>query len=100
MGAHAHRKQVTTGPEPVPVSGAPSEAATVAEERSKLLARKYGGHGLSQGEQERLQLLTARLEELLPPVSIRDLEALLEMTEEVERIRERARERRQRSGLI
>lgn len=72
------------------------EVEAVAGERSMLLARKHGGQKLSPGEQERLATLTARLEKLLPPVSIRELETLLEMAEEVERIRERARERRQR----
>ena len=74
------------------------EVEAVARERSRLLVRKYGGQKLSPGEQERLALLTAKLEELLPPVSIKDLKVLLEMAEEVEGIRERARERRQRFG--
>src|SRR4051812_12821484 len=72
------------------------EIHAVAAERSELLARKHGQQKLSTSEQERVDLLTARLKELLPPVSVRDLENLLAMTEEVERIRERARERRQR----
>jgi hypothetical protein len=76
------------------------EVHAVAGERSELLARKHGKQKLSRKEQERVDLLTARLKELLPPVSVRDLENLLEMTEEVERIRERARERRRQLGLI
>jgi hypothetical protein len=71
----------------------------VAGERSELLARKHGGQRLSPGEQARLEVLTARLKELLPPVSLGELEALLEMAEETERIRERAWERRRRVGL-
>jgi hypothetical protein len=76
-----------------------SEADAVAVERSELLARRHRGQRLSPGEQERLEVLTARLKELLPPVSATDLEALLEMAEEAERIRDCARERRQRVGL-
>ncbi len=93
MPTHAHKRS------PAVEGGAEDtarEVETVAGERSRLLTRKYGGQKLSPGEQERLTLLTSRLEELLPPVSIRDLETLLEMAEEAERIRERARERRQR----
>lgn len=77
-----------------------SQVDAVANERSELLARKHGGgQPLSMDEQERLEALTTRLKELLPPVSLGELEALLEMTEEAERIRERARERRRRLGL-
>jgi molecular chaperone GrpE (heat shock protein) len=68
----------------------------MASERAELLARRHGGQGLSTSEQERLESLTARLKELLPPISAGDLEALLEMTEELENIRQRARERRRR----
>ncbi|HEY4563850.1 MAG TPA: hypothetical protein VIJ36_12775 [Thermoanaerobaculia bacterium] len=71
----------------------------MAGERSELLARKYGGQQLSESERERLELLTERLKELLPPVSVGELESLLSLTEELERIRERAQERRQRLGL-
>jgi uncharacterized protein (DUF433 family) len=71
----------------------------LANERSQLLARKYGGEGLSQDENARLETLTAKLKEVLPPVSLGYLEALLEMTADVEGIRQRARERRQRLGL-
>ncbi|HEY2739376.1 MAG TPA: hypothetical protein VGK45_13295, partial [Thermoanaerobaculia bacterium] len=52
---------------------------------------KHGKQRLSPSEQERLELLTARLKTLLPPVSVSDLENLLEMTEEMERIRKRTR---------
>jgi hypothetical protein len=51
-------------------------------------------------EQEQLESLTAKLRELLPPVSVEDLEALLEMTEELGHIRNRARERRRRLETI
>jgi hypothetical protein len=74
------------------------EVSAVAGERSRLLARKHGGQKLSPNEKERLELLTARLKDLLPPVSVDDLEILLAMTEEMEHIRERARERRRRLG--
>jgi hypothetical protein len=82
-----------------PVPAEPSEVELVASARAELVARKYGGQGLSQTERERLDSLTARLEELLLPVSVRELEALVEMAEEAERVRERARERRQRLSL-
>jgi uncharacterized protein (DUF433 family) len=72
----------------------------LADQRSELLARKHSGEKLSPVEQERLEILTARLKEALPPVSPRELEALLEMTKEVELIRERAVERRQRLGMV
>jgi hypothetical protein len=39
------------------------------------------------------------LEKLLPPVSIQELESLLEMAEEAEHIRQWARESRQSLGL-
>jgi hypothetical protein len=74
-------------------------ASAIAGERSELLARKHGGRRLSPGEEERLQRLTSRLEELLPPVSRSELESLLDMAEEVESIRERARERRRQLVL-
>lgn len=76
-----------------------SETESVAGERAELLARKHAGQGLSGREQARLDLLTSRLEQLLPPVSMGELTALLEMAEEAERIREQARERRHRLGL-
>ena len=76
-----------------------SETEAAASERSELLARKHGGSNLSRSEQERLAFLTSRLEQLLPLVSMGELEALLQMAEEAERIREQARERRQRLGL-
>ncbi|HEX5719139.1 MAG TPA: hypothetical protein VF179_23455 [Thermoanaerobaculia bacterium] len=76
-----------------------SETEAVASERSELLARKHGGQRLSRSEQERLGFLTTRLEQLLPPISMGELEALLQMAEEAERIREQARDRRRRLGL-
>ena len=75
------------------------ETDAVASERAELLARKHGGQRLARAEQERLVFLTSRLEQLLPLVSMGELEALLQMAEEAERIREQARERRQRLGL-
>jgi uncharacterized protein (DUF433 family) len=78
-------------PEPDTVGG-------LADERSELLARKHSGGKLSSVEQERLETLTAKLKEALPPVSPRELEVLLETTKELELIRERALERRQRLG--
>lgn len=71
----------------------------MAGERAALLARKHGGQGLSADERSRLDLLTARLRQELPAASLEDLQALLSMTEEVGKIRERARERRRRLGL-
>ena len=91
MRAQAHKKYLP--------SSEASETEAVASERSDLLARKHGGQRLSRSEQERLDVLTSRLAQLLPPVSMGELEALLEMAEEAERIREQARERRQRLGL-
>ena len=91
MRTHAQRK-------PLP-SSEHSEVEAVAGERSELLARKHGGERLSRREQERLDLLTSRLKQLLPPVSPEELETLVQMAEEAERIRERARERRQQMGL-
>jgi hypothetical protein len=75
------------------------EIATVAAERSRLISRKHSGHRLSREEQDRLARLTARLTELLPPLSLAELQGLLEMVEEVESIRASARERRQRLAL-
>jgi len=71
----------------------------IATERSELLARKYSGREFSPDQQERLEGLTARLKELLPPVSVGDLAVLLKMTEEMKHIRESAQERRRRIGL-
>jgi len=76
-----------------------SETNAVASERAEILARKHGGQRLSRAEEERLSSLTYRLEQLLPPVSMEELEVLLQMAEEAERIREQARERRGRLGL-
>lgn len=104
MRTHAHKRSPAVsgaaafGSEET-THGAGLEADTVAAERSRLLARKHSGQRLSPDEQDRLALLTERLRELLPPISLGDLEVLLEMAEEVESIRERARERRQRLGL-
>jgi hypothetical protein len=74
----------------------PGEIKGVAGERSDLLARKHSGKRLSPSEQEKLESLTTRLKALLPPVSSGELEVLLGMAEDAERIRKRARERRQR----
>ncbi len=105
MGRHAHKSTLAKaldGPaqeEGATLSGPVQTAAgRVAGERSELLARKHGGQRLSKSESKRLELLTARLRQLLPPVSVGELEALLGLTEELERIRERAQERRQRLG--
>jgi hypothetical protein len=76
------------------------ELRAVANERAELLERKYSGSTLSPREQERLESLTERLREFLPPVSASDFEALSAMAEEAERIRKRARERRQRLDSI
>lgn len=73
-----------------------TEAAAVAAERSRLISRKHAGQRLSSEEQGRLTSLTERLTQLLPPVSLAELQGLLEMVEEVESIRASARERRQR----
>jgi len=70
----------------------------VAGERSEILARKHSGRRLSPKEQDRLESLTGRLKELLPPVSSDDLEVLAEIAEEGESIWKHARERRQRLG--
>jgi uncharacterized protein (DUF433 family) len=66
----------------------------LANQRSQILSRKHSGDKLSSGEEKDLEILTARLKESLPPISPHELEALLEMTREVEIIREHARERR------
>jgi uncharacterized protein (DUF433 family) len=76
-----------------------SQVDRMAGKRAELLARKHGAEGLSGDDQDRLDLLTTRLHQVLPPVSPDDLQALLTMAEEVEQIREQARERRQRLGL-
>jgi hypothetical protein len=78
---------------------AKTDVDAVAGERAELLTRRYGGQALSSREQDKLEALTARLKELLPPVSMRDLETLFELAQEAERVRERARERRQRLDL-
>ena len=83
------------GFDPEPVS---SRIAEVAGERSELLARKHGGQTLSLDQQKRLEALTLRLKELLPPVSFDDLEVLLKMTDEMKQIRQRAEERQRRLG--
>lgn len=97
MRTHAQRSPALSPEETA--HGSLSEAEEVAGERSKLLARKHIGQRLSPEEQARLESLTARLKELLPPISLGDLEALLEMAEEAESIRERAQARRQQLGL-
>jgi len=86
-------------PKPTPSAPGANLVGVLADERSELLARKYSGEELSPGELERLETLTASLREALPQISPGELEVLLEMTEGVESIRERARERRQRLGL-
>ena len=75
-----------------------SQGDRMVGERAEFLARKHGGQGLSADERSRLDLLTARLRQELPPASLEHLQALLTMTEEVGKIRERARERRRRLG--
>lgn len=97
MRTHAQRSPALSPEETA--NGPRSEAEEVAGARSELLARKHSGQRLSPDEQERLARLTARLKELLPPISLGDLEALLEMAEEAEGIRERAQARRQQLGL-
>jgi hypothetical protein len=73
-----------------------AEVKAVADERSQLLFRKHSGQRLSLLEEQRLEGLTTQLKRLLPPVSVGELKRLLAMTEDVEAIRERARERRRR----
>lgn len=73
-----------------------SDVDAIAGERSQLLALKHSRQNLTSNQQERLESLTARLKELLPPISVSELETLFEMMEEVERTRKRARERRHR----
>lgn len=105
MRSHAHKVSpvIENGAEPLASGTAPGpekmEIDAVSAERSKLISSKYHGQRLSPDEQDRLACLTARLTELLPPVSLEDLESLLEMVEEVASIRESARERRQRLAL-
>jgi hypothetical protein len=94
----AHVRKLSRKPFATSLLEGSSEVQVVAGERSQLLARKYHGKRLSTGERERLEFLTQRLKQLLPPISADDLEVLLEMTEEAERIRERALERRHRLG--
>lgn len=96
MGKHARKAGLGWDGEPVTI--APLNAHEVAGERAELLARKHSGQKLSPSDQERLDLLSARLKEILPPVSVAELEALLEMSLEVQSIRDRARERRRRLG--
>ena len=91
--------EVAAFPELLSFAPEPAHVETVADERAELLARKYGGEELSQDEQERLASLTARLEKLLPPVSIQELETLFEMAEAAEHILQWARESRQSLGM-
>lgn len=99
MRAHGHKSALARAVDETTSDPVQGEAAKVAGERSELLARKLSGQQLSESEHERLELLTEKLRKLLPPVSVGELEILLSLTEELERIRERAQERRQRLGL-
>lgn len=79
-----------------PLATEVSDVEVLASERADLLARKHGGEPLSLEEQERLDSLTARLDELLPPISPHEIASLVKMAQEADRVRERARERRKR----
>jgi hypothetical protein len=83
-----------------PLAAETSDVEALASERADLLARKHGGERLSPDEQERLDSLTARLDELLPPISPREIAGLVQMAQEADRIRERARERRKRLEVV
>jgi hypothetical protein len=94
-----HSTTVAAFPELLPFPPQPSETETVADERADLLAREYDGDDLSHDEQERLSFLTARLEKLLAPAAVQELESLVEMAEEADQIRQWARESRNSLGL-
>ena len=81
------------------VTSTGGDVKDLADVRAELLARKHSGEKLSCEEEEHLKILTARLKEVLPPISPHELTVLLEMTNEVALIRERARERRWKLGL-
>ena len=52
----------------------PKEVNALVTERTDLLVRQFKGRDLSVREEERLAAVTARLDELLPSVTVKDLE--------------------------
>lgn len=69
--------------QPAEQSESDSQVAKAAIGRSLLLAKKYGG-GVNKEETSRLEILTARLRNLAPRVTIEHADALAEMVNHVE----------------
>jgi hypothetical protein len=72
------------------------DVKALAAERAELLLRQFKGTSLAVHESNRLAAVTARLNELLPRVTVKDFEELETMALRVREIGQRTTERRKR----
>lgn len=76
-----------------------AEVETVSSERFELLARKHGGGTFTSQDQEHLDSLDSRLQQLVPRVTEGDLRNLKEFERRLDEREERLREIRRKYGL-
>jgi hypothetical protein len=76
-----------------------AEVAAVSSERFELLARKHSGGPFTSQDQERLDSLDGRIQQLVPRVTEGDLRNLKEFERRLAEREERLREIRRRYGL-
>lgn len=68
-------------------------------DRIKLLARKYARKGLSTEDEARLEIVTERIRQLIPRVTIEDFEHLGKIAEEIKNISDADNKLRKELGL-
>ena len=76
-----------------------AEAAAVSSERFELLARKHGSGPFTPQDQERLDSLDSRIQQLAPRVTEGDLRNLKDFERRLDEREERLSEIRRRYGL-
>ncbi len=69
------------------------------DKRLTLLARKYAAKGFSEEETARLEILTARLRQMVPRVEVRDFEELEKIAQEMQASRDRLAEIKRKLGF-
>jgi hypothetical protein len=76
-----------------------AEVEAVSSERFELLTRKHGGGIFTSQDQERLDSLDGRIQQLVPRVTEGDLRNLKEFERRLDEREERLREIRRKYGL-
>lgn len=75
------------------------EAEATNTDRIKLLARKYAQEKISKEDEARLAIVTERISQLIPRVTLKDFEHLADIAEEIKKIDEADNELRKKLGL-